>query len=173
MLDEATLFFATFYHRLLQLTWSSVSLKLWMQLLKNCWFCSFSQPFPVQITFFPSTCEWAMLICMWWSGPSSNTWFLPWACPSPHPKRHLDRFSCFCSARDCDRPTDRDAVWDVDWGRPKEGTMSPPYTTNAAVYSRLSALSYHLRPKIQLKRHKIRTDSNVGQCPTGWSPCRT
>jgi len=27
--------------------------------------------------------------------------------PSPQPKRHLDRFSCFCRAHYCDRPTDR------------------------------------------------------------------
>ena len=31
----------------------------------------------------------------------------PWAHPSPQPKRHLDRFSCFCRADDRDRPTDR------------------------------------------------------------------
>jgi len=30
-----------------------------------------------------------------------------WAHPSPHPKRHVDRFSCFCRAHDRDRPTDR------------------------------------------------------------------
>ena len=27
--------------------------------------------------------------------------------PSPYPKRHLDRFSRFCRAHDCDRQTDR------------------------------------------------------------------
>jgi len=32
---------------------------------------------------------------------------LPWAHPGPHPKRHLDRFSRFRRAHDCDRPTDR------------------------------------------------------------------
>ena len=30
-----------------------------------------------------------------------------WAHPSPHPKRHLGRFSRFCRAQDRDRPTDR------------------------------------------------------------------
>jgi len=30
-----------------------------------------------------------------------------WAHPSPQPKRHLDRFSRFCMAHECDRPTDR------------------------------------------------------------------
>jgi len=46
--------------------------KAWMLLLKNCWSCSFSQPFPVQITFSPSK----LPLCMWWSGPSFNTCFL-------------------------------------------------------------------------------------------------
>ena len=32
---------------------------------------------------------------------------LPWAHPSPHPKRHLDRISRFCRAHDRDRQTDR------------------------------------------------------------------
>ena len=32
---------------------------------------------------------------------------LIWAHPSPHPKRHLDRFSRFCRAHDRDRQTDR------------------------------------------------------------------
>ena len=32
---------------------------------------------------------------------------VPWAHPSPHPKRHVDRFSGFCRAHDRDRPTDR------------------------------------------------------------------
>ena len=31
---------------------------------------------------------------------------VPLAHPSPHPKQHLDRFSCFCRAHGCDRPTD-------------------------------------------------------------------
>jgi len=32
---------------------------------------------------------------------------VPWAHPSPHPKRHLDGFSRFCRNRHCDRPTVR------------------------------------------------------------------
>jgi len=32
---------------------------------------------------------------------------LPWPHPSSQPKRHLDRFSHFCTAHDCDRQTDR------------------------------------------------------------------
>jgi len=32
---------------------------------------------------------------------------LPWTHPSPHRKRHLDRFSRFCRAHDRDRQTDR------------------------------------------------------------------
>jgi len=32
---------------------------------------------------------------------------IPWAHQSPHPKRHLDRFSHFCMAHDHDRQTDR------------------------------------------------------------------
>jgi len=34
----------------------------------------------------------------------SNT--VPWAHPSPQPKRHLDRLSRFCRAHNCDRLTD-------------------------------------------------------------------
>jgi len=34
-------------------------------------------------------------------------YMVPWANPSPHPKRHYDRFSRFCRAHDRDRPTDR------------------------------------------------------------------
>ena len=37
-------------------------------------------------------------------GPPKSTYMVPWAHPSPHPKRHLDRFSCFCRAHDHDRP---------------------------------------------------------------------
>jgi len=33
----------------------------------------------------------------------------PWARRSPQPKRHVDRFSRFCSAHDCDGQTDRPA----------------------------------------------------------------
>ena len=36
-----------------------------------------------------------------------NTWLVPWTRPSPHPKRHLDRFSHACRTHDRDRPTDR------------------------------------------------------------------
>ena len=32
---------------------------------------------------------------------------VPWAHPSPHPKRHLNPFSHFCRAHDRDRQTDR------------------------------------------------------------------
>jgi len=35
------------------------------------------------------------------------TYMLPWAHPSPHPKWHLDQFSRFCTAQDCDRMTDQ------------------------------------------------------------------
>ena len=37
------------------------------------------------------------------SGP--HLILVPWALSSPQPKRHLDRFSCFCRAHDCNRPT--------------------------------------------------------------------
>jgi len=32
---------------------------------------------------------------------------VPWAHLNPHPKQHLDWFSRFCRAHDCDRQTDR------------------------------------------------------------------
>jgi len=41
------------------------------------------------------------------SEPPSNIEMVPWAHPSPQPKRHLDRFSRFCRAHKCDRQTDR------------------------------------------------------------------
>jgi len=41
------------------------------------------------------------------SEPSSTTHGSNLANPSPRPKRHLDRFSRFCSAYDRERPTDR------------------------------------------------------------------
>jgi len=44
----------------------------------------------------------------------SNT--IPWDHPNPQPKRNLNRFSQFCSAHYCDRPTDRPtdhATWSV------------------------------------------------------------
>jgi len=31
----------------------------------------------------------------------------PWAHPIPHPKQHVDWFSRFCRAHDCERQTDR------------------------------------------------------------------
>jgi len=37
---------------------------------------------------------------------ASNIHMLHWAHPSPHIKRHLDRFSRFCRAHDRDRQTD-------------------------------------------------------------------
>ena len=40
----------------------------------------------------------------WGSGPPSNTWFL--GPTSLQPKRQLDRFSRFCRAHYCDKPTD-------------------------------------------------------------------
>jgi len=35
---------------------------------------------------------------------------VPWVYPTPHPKRHLDRFRHFCRAQDCDRPTVRQTI---------------------------------------------------------------
>jgi len=66
-------------------TWSSVLPKL------DCWSCCFSRPYAVQITFF----QLKLLLRM-----RRSAW-------SPQPKRHLDRFSCFCRAYNCDRQTDR------------------------------------------------------------------
>jgi len=34
-------------------------------------------------------------------------YMVPWAHPSPHPKRHLNQFICFCRAHGCGRQTDR------------------------------------------------------------------
>jgi len=42
-----------------------------------------------------------------WPSVDPTLYMLPWAHPSPQPKRHLDRFSRFRRAYDCDRPTDR------------------------------------------------------------------
>jgi len=72
-------------------------------LLKNCWSCSFSQPFPMQITVFTSK----LTLRMWWSGPSSNTWFL-WST-----RVHIPNGFLICSAVFAgftvatDQPTDR------------------------------------------------------------------
>ena len=41
---------------------------------------------------------------------TSTYYMLPWAHPSPCPKRHLDWFSRFCSAHDRDRPTNRQSM---------------------------------------------------------------
>jgi len=42
-----------------------------------------------------------------WMGDLDPIWhMIPWTHPSPQPKRHLDRFSCFCRAQDYDRLTD-------------------------------------------------------------------
>jgi len=42
-----------------------------------------------------------------WENWTPVQYMLPLANPSPQPKRHLDRFSHFCRAHDCDIPTDR------------------------------------------------------------------
>jgi len=41
------------------------------------------------------------------SGPHLTHSFLDPLESTPHHKWHLNRFSCFCKAHDCDRPTDR------------------------------------------------------------------
>jgi len=56
----------------------------------------------------------AMATSLSTSGPPSNT--IPWAHPSPQPKWHLDRFSRFCRAHWCDRPTDH-ATRSITTGR--------------------------------------------------------
>jgi len=77
-----------FQHRFLQVkrTWSG-----------NCWSCCFSQPSAVQTTSTPSK-----LPPHGEPGPDLTHGSL-----GPHPKQHLDLFSRFCTAQDCDRPTDR------------------------------------------------------------------
>jgi len=48
----------------------------------------------------PQNCPFAL-------GIWTSIWHMvPWAHPSPHPKRYLDRFRRFCRAEDCDRQTD-------------------------------------------------------------------
>jgi len=37
----------------------------------------------------------------------ATPYMVNWVDATQHPKRHLDRFSRFCRAHDCDRPTDR------------------------------------------------------------------
>jgi len=59
-----------------------------------------SQPFAVQIRFSSQSYLFAWGICT----PCN---MVCWSHPNPHPKRHLDRFSRFCRAQDCDRPTDK------------------------------------------------------------------
>jgi len=55
---------------------------------------------------------------------------VPWAYVSPQPKRHLDRFSRFCSADDRDRPTDRPRYPSVTIGRiPRSIAMRPNNNT--------------------------------------------
>ena len=68
------------------------------------------QPFSHRWPQCPYTLLWAPLSpkiasshAVIWT--PSNT--IPWARPRPQPKRHLDRFSCFCRAHLSDRPTDR------------------------------------------------------------------
>jgi len=58
----------------------------------------------------PYTMQWAtlspkLLLPTGRSGPIEYT--VPWAHPSPQPKRHLDRFRHFCRDHYCDRQTDR------------------------------------------------------------------
>ena len=77
---------------------------------------------------------------MWWSGPYLIHGYL--AHPSPHPKRHLDRFSRFCRAHDRDRPTDRPTERPRysmcnNWSHLRSNTMRP---NNNAVFVAYSAL---------------------------------
>jgi len=74
-------------------------------------------PFPRAIfaqltTESPYALEWATyaplkivhsVVRIW----ASIKHLVPWAHPSPIPKRHVDSFSCFCRAHDCDRQTNR------------------------------------------------------------------
>jgi len=112
----STSYFVTFRHSFLQLkcTWSGVSLKLGFR-------CS-----RIIVVLVVSAALSFSHLPYWWrfplktllshreSGPPSQ-YVVPWANPSPQPKRHLDRFSCFCMQsstlwqidRPADRPTNR------------------------------------------------------------------
>jgi len=57
--------------------------------------------------FSPQNCPFA-----WGSGPPYNN-VVPWAHQTPHPKRHIDRFSRFCRAHDSNRQTDRPFIYVV------------------------------------------------------------
>jgi len=58
------------------------------------------------------TLQWAapsnLKIAPYHAGISTPIYYMvPWAHPSPQPKWHVDRLSCFCRAHYCDRPTHR------------------------------------------------------------------
>jgi len=57
-----------------------------------CLYFTVGRPFPHKVPPFPGI--WIQYV-------------VPWAYQSAHPKGHLDWFSRFCRARDCDRQTDR------------------------------------------------------------------
>ena len=73
------------------------------------------------------------------SGPLSNTWFL--ACcahPSPYPKWHIERFSHFGRAHDCDRTTDHttpSVIINRIYIALRCGLINIHYTTSHAIHN--------------------------------------
>jgi len=58
--------------------------------------------------YFTTGCPFSLQNCPFsWEIWIPIQYMIPWDHPSPKPKRHLDQFSHFCRAHDCDRQTDR------------------------------------------------------------------
>jgi len=73
---------------------------------------------------------------------------LPWVLQSAQPKQHLDRFSRFCGAHYCDRPTDGQTNAQRDYtchlylaGHPAKYRWRPLF--NAATFGWRPLLDYH------------------------------